>query len=224
MNRKTGLLASGIVLAFMLGLAALVWPQVPSDAEIPVHWSASGSPNGFAGKWQALLGLPLLTLGLVVAVFVLIPVVEPRRRHLWESSKAYTVTWVATLGLMAILQTTVVLYATGSSQLASVIVVATVGGLFVLVGNYLGKVRSNFLFGIRTPWTLTSEVSWNRTHRLGGRLFVLLGIALIVAALLRNGTFSAFLLLGGLVLIAVVAIIYSYLVWRGDPAKQAFGR
>ncbi len=80
------------------------------------------------------------------------------------------------------------------------------------------------MFGIRTPWTLTSEVSWSRTHRLGGRLFVLLGIALVLTALLGNGALSTVLIVGGLVLIAVVVIVYSYLIWRVDPAKQAFGR
>lgn len=223
MNRKPGLYASGVILLFMFALTAWAWTQIPPEAQIPVHWNASGIPDRFAGKFLGLFGLPALAAAFA-GLFVLIPALEPRRRHLSESVKPYTVTWVALLALVAVLQSAAVLYALGNVRTAEVIGLATLGGVFAAIGNYLGKVRSNFMFGIRTPWTLTSEVSWNRTHRLSGRLFVLLGIALIVAALLRNGTLSGFLLVGGLALIVLVAFIYSYLVWRGDPAKQAFGR
>ncbi len=223
MNRKPGLYASGIILLFMFALVAWAWPQVPPDAQIPVHWNVSGTPNGFAGKLQGLLGLPLIAAA-VAGLFVLIPSIEPRRRHLSESGKPYTVTWIGVLALMAVLQLAAVSYALGNTRLAGVVGLATLGGLFIVIGNYLGKVRSNFMFGIRTPWTLTSEVAWNRTHRLVGRLCVLLGLALIVAALVGNAAFSAAVTITGLFLIAVVSFAYSYVIWRTDPAKQAIGR
>jgi len=222
-NRKPGLYASGIILLFMFGVAAWAWPQVPVDAQIPVHWNPSGTPDRFAAKIPGLLATPLIAAALA-GLFVLIPAIEPRRRHLSQSGKPYTVTWVAVLALMAVLQLATVLYALGSVRVASVVGLATLGGLFVVIGNYLGKVRSNFLFGIRTPWTLTSEVAWNKTHRLGGRLFVLLGLVLIGAALLGNVTVSAAVIVMGVVLIVVVSFVYSYMIWRTDPAKQAFGR
>ncbi len=221
MNRKPGLYSSGIILLFMFGVAAWAWPQVPADAQIPVHWNVSGTPNGFAGKLQGLLGLPLIAAA-VAGLFVLIPSIEPRRRHLSESGTPYTVTWIGVLALMAVLQLAAVSYALGNTRLAGVVGLATLGGLFIVIGNYLGKVRSNFMFGIRTPWTLTSEVSWNKTHRLGGRLFFLLGIALIATALLGK-TVSAVLVAGGAVLIAVVVCVYSYLIWRADRQSRPSG-
>ncbi len=122
MNRKPGLYASGIILLFMFALAAWAWPQVPPDAQIPVHWNASGTPNGFAGKLPGLLAIPLIAAALA-GLFVLIPAIEPRRCHLFESGKPYTVTWVAVLGLMAVLQLATVLYALGSvaANLAQII-------------------------------------------------------------------------------------------------------
>jgi uncharacterized membrane protein len=89
-----------------------------------------------------------------------------------------------------------------------------VGGLFVAIGSVLGRVRSNFFFGIRTPWTLTSERSWEKTHRLGGWLFVAEGVLVAAGALLRPGELWVTLLVGSIVAMLVVLTVYSYVVWR----------
>jgi uncharacterized membrane protein len=83
--------------------------------------------------------------------------------------------------------------------------------LFVIIGNYLGKVRKNFFIGIRTPWTLASDEVWNRTHRIGGRLFMLSGVIIWLGALLRLPLSWTVGVAVGLVLIPVV---YSYFLYR----------
>jgi uncharacterized membrane protein len=101
------------------------------------------------------------------------------------------------------------------------IVLMGTGALFIVIGNYLPKVRSNFLMGIRTPWTLTSDRSWARTHRLGGRLFVLEGLILVVAGLLGiGGPVQVGLIIAGVAIIVGVAFVYSYIVWRDDPERR----
>lgn len=223
MNRKPGLYASAAILLGMFALTAWAWPQIPPDKRLPVHWAASGVPNGFAGKTTVLLGLPLLAVGLA-ALLAVIPWLEPRRLNLSQSAKAYTAGWAAILAVIGATQSAAVLYALGRERVAAVIVLAALGGLFLVVGNYLGKVRSNFFFGIRTPWTLSSELSWNKTHRLGGRLFVLLGVALILAAVIGSGGLSFAVALVGSGLIVAVTVVYSFLTWKADIAKQTMGR
>jgi uncharacterized membrane protein len=46
--------------------------------------------------------------------------------------------------------------------------------MFILIGNYSGKFAAIFA-GSENAWTLSSELSWHKTHRLAGRLFILLG-------------------------------------------------
>jgi len=94
------------------------------------------------------------------------------------------------------------------------LVIAASAGMFILVGNYMPKTRANFFFGIRTPWTLTSDTSWEKTHRLGGRMFMLAGLIGGVSAFILDGVALAFILPGLLLLIIFVLFIYSYLVWR----------
>jgi uncharacterized membrane protein len=87
----------------------------------------------------------------------------------------------------------------------------------------MGKLRPNWFAGIRTPWTLSSRESWEKTHRLGGHVFVAIGLAIVVVGLLRAEwavtATLVLLLVGGLGL-----IVYSYLVWRDDPNKTPPGQ
>ncbi len=100
----------------------------------------------------------------------------------------------------------------------STVVPILVGGLFVVLGSVVGRIRPNWFVGIRTPWTLSSELSWTKTHRLGGRLFVLMGIALLASGFVG----SAWGLLFDLAVVTGCVLwlfVYSYLVWRADPEK-----
>ena len=97
----------------------------------------------------------------------------------------------------------------------------SVGLLFAVIGNYFGKIRSNFFFGIRTPWTLASERSWNRTHRIGGRLFMAMGFFLVVFALIPSlSAYSWIAMVGGIGIIVPVVFLYSYRTWKSDPDRS----
>ncbi len=223
MNRKPGLIVSLLLLAAMFSLSAWAWGQVPEGKCIAFHWGLTGRPDACGGKVQGLLLLPLIAAGVAV-VLAVIPLIEPRRFYLWQSARAYNVAWVGVLGLLAAVHIAAVLSATGRPLDVTRVVWAAVGLLFVLLGNYLGKVRSNFFFGIRTPWTLSSEVSWNKTHRLGGRLFVAFGFVMLLTAWIGNPVLSVGVLLAGLGLVVAVPVAYSYVTWSQDPAKQTIGR
>jgi uncharacterized membrane protein len=223
MNRKLGVYASVAIVLLMGAVAAWAWPQIPADKAIVVHWSATGAPNGYASKFWALLGLPLLAAA-VAALLVLVPSFEPRARNLAMSGKAYVIVWVGGLAVIAVAYLALVLNATGHPVRIEVLLPITVAALFVVIGNYLGKTRSNYFFGVRTPWTLSSELSWAKTHRLAGRLFVLCGFVITLAALVAPGPTTAVVLGTAIAGVVLIPVLYSYLVWRTDPAKQPIGR
>jgi uncharacterized membrane protein len=216
------LITAALVVVGMLAVSAWAWPQIPDGAQVPIHWGIDGRANGWAPKWQGLLLLPAMTGGIAL-VLAFAPRVDPRSGNIQRSATAYWAIAVAALVLMAVIHVAAVLAATGRSVNIGLIVSLAVGGLFVVVGNFLGKTRSSWIFGIRTPWTLSSELAWTRTHRLGGYLFMLLGVAVIAAALLAPGGVPAFLLLGGVVVLVPLLFAYSYLVWRDDPERQRVG-
>ncbi|MEO8509768.1 MAG: SdpI family protein [Chloroflexota bacterium] len=156
----------------------------------------------------------------VLALLVALPRIEPRRQNLERSGTAYIAIGIAVLAFMTVLHAFAVMAALGGEANVVRIVGIGVGVLFIVIGNFLGKTRSNWFFGIRTPWTLTSERSWTRTHRLGGYLFIALGVAMILTTVLFPPEAFVWILMVGLFSMIAVLFGYSYLAWRDDPNRR----
>jgi len=202
----------------MFALTVVVWPIAPD--RIPVHWDISGRPDRYGGKFEGLLLLPLTSVGLYL-LFLLLPRIDPRRRHYAEFSTVYNLFRTAFLAFMLSLQLLIVLWGLKRPVDVGAYMSILAGLLFVVVGNYLPKVRSNWFVGIRTPWTLSSELSWSKTHRLGGKLLVAWGLLVIVFGALRP-QWAFWVLIGGAVLITAVTVVYSYAVWKREAqGKEA---
>jgi uncharacterized membrane protein len=220
MDRRGLVMFSAVIVGAMLLLSAWAWLQLPADAQVPIHWGADGQVNGYASKTIGLFLLPAITIA-VAATFWAIPIIEPRRANIVKSGKAYAAIWVAVVALLAVIEVVVIAAAMGIVFDTTLVVFVGVGLLFIVIGNYLPKVRPNYMLGIRTPWTLTSDLSWDRTHRVGGRLFVLEGVVFILLGLVRPTPEVLFtVLVGGIVAMLVVVFAYSYRVWKADPAKR----
>ncbi len=220
MNRRPMILLSVAVVAAMLVLAAWAWAQLPADAQVPVHWGVDGRPDGFADKTVGLFLLPGIA-ALIAILLAVIPSIEPRRANLERSGKPYGATWIGVMLLLGVIHVLAVGVALGAELDVTRIMLVAAGALFVVIGNYLPKTRPNYLLGIRTPWTLTSDLSWTRTHRVGGRLFMLEGAILVASGLLDVGSGALLgLIIGGLALIVGIMFAYSYVVWKDDPARR----
>ncbi len=210
--------------ALLIMLAASAWglAQVGPDATVPVHWNVNGDPDGYASALAAFAITPLIGLA-VVGLLAIVPRIEPRRMNLQRSADAYRTVAIALVVLVVVVHLAVVLAAVGTPVPMGLLVGASVGVLFVIIGNVLGTVRSNFMFGVRTPWTLSSDRAWDRTHRLVGRLFVVAGLLLIPLAVTGQMALVVIVMLVFVVAILVAAVVYSYRVWRDDPDRRPLG-
>lgn len=217
-NLKTTWLISTLLIVLMIGLSTWAWMQLPADASLPVHWNAAGEADRYGGKAEALLLLPAVTVG-VLLLFTLIRYIDPLRANIERSGQAYRAVLLGTLFFMAVLHTGAVLSALGYPINIGLLAAPAVGLMFVIMGNYMGKIRRNYMFGVRTPWTLASELAWNKTHRITGKLFVLSGL-LTIGATFLGPTVAFFTMMASILGTVVFAMIYSYLVWKNDPAMQ----
>jgi len=204
-----------LLLAGMFLLAALTWSTAPD--KIPMHWNFSGEVDSYGGRFEGLLALPLLTLGIYVLLWV-VPLIDPGRANYKRFTGAYTTIRMALVVLMAATYGIVHLWIRGHQISVGTIMPLMVGGLFLIIGNLFGKIRPNWFVGIRTPWTLSSKVSWMKTHRLGGWLFVVLGLLFIGVGILHSRWTMGVLLVGGGISI-VYLFAYSWWVWKNDPDK-----
>lgn len=223
MNLKPIIYVGFIAITLMFILSAYGWLHVPADQRIPVHWGVNGQPDRYGSKFEGLLSIPLVSCFLL-ALFLAIPWLEPRRLNLERSQKAYKAITIALFLFMLIIQGMMVFSALGHRFDITHIVPTGVGLLFLLIGNYMGKMRSNFFMGIRTPWTLSSDLSWNKTHRLGGKLFAGFGVLMMILPWLVGGSVLFGVLISSIAIVVLVPIVYSYVVWKSDPDKQTAGR
>jgi uncharacterized membrane protein len=215
-------IASGLTLVGMLALSLWAWSQVPEGQPIPVHWGPDGRPDRFGSRFEGLFTFPIAT-ALTAALLGVVPRFEPRGLHLVQSRKAYVALWIAIVLFLGAIHAALALTAAGWPVDIARIVPVGVGVLFLVVGNYLGKLRSNFTAGIRTPWTLSSELSWNETHRAAGRLFVGLGLLLMACGLAGSLRAMLVVVFGGTLPGIGFLLVYSYLVWKRDPERETRG-
>lgn len=181
-NSKWELLLTSLVCLLPLPVGAALYPRLP---EIMVtHWDFSGNANGWSSRAATVFGLPLVILALHLVCFY----AESRETKKNTNPVLRTVLlWfcpaVSLLGGAVTLGTGL-----GYEMHISTVVPVFVGLLFLILGNYLPKIRQNRTMGIRLPWTLASGENWNRTHRLAGFLWVAGGLLLILLTLLGLGS------------------------------------
>jgi uncharacterized membrane protein len=198
--------------------------MLPETIRLPIHWNLSGEADQWAGKWAALL-MPAGVIGLVSLLFYFLPAMEPRKAGLARSQGLYLWGWLALLLMGAVIELALLSEAFGWGIRTAHLIAGGVGVMLMLIGNQLGKSRSMYLMGVRTPWTLASEEVWIKTHRLCGKLMVVGGLAMIVAALLPvpSGVLAT-LCLAVILIAAGVPILYSFIAWRRETrADQASG-
>ena len=219
MNLRLPLTMSFFLLAFMAALSAWAWTILPPGAVIPTHWDFQGRVNGTMTKEWGLTIMPALAL-FITLLLAAVPRIEPRRQNMIASRKPFLAFWIGGLIVLAAGHAMIVGVALGYPVDIPGILIILIPLTIGVSGNYLGKARPNFFVGVRTPWTLSSDLSWEKTHRMLGRLFVFSAI-LVLATRFAIGTQAAFLALAGTISAsAILAIISSYVFWKNDPARR----
>jgi uncharacterized membrane protein len=162
--------------------------------------------------------MPLI-MAFIWLIMRALPHIDPRKANYEKFRGVYDLMVSAVLAFMLVMHFVVLRSAMGVHVSIGKVVIIGVGVLFVLIGSVLPRIQPNWFFGIRTPWTLTSDLSWARTHKLGGAMFVVFGLIAIVASLVAPAASPWLLLVVGLILV-VFLFAYSYRVWKDDPLKH----
>lgn len=200
-----------LLIVAMLVAGAVAYPRLP--ARIPMHWNAAGEIDGWADKsFGSVFFAPLMALGLY-ALFMVMPYFDPRRRNVLRSKQVYFLLLELVTGLLAaVFVGTLVAAFEPSFPMDRLILVGT-GLMFVVLGNHLGRVKPNWTMGVRYSWTLSDEVVWVKTNRLGGRLFAA-GGALTIAAAFLPAPANVIVMLGWMLAILPVTYVYSMLLYK----------
>ncbi|MDO5037494.1 MAG: SdpI family protein [Tissierellia bacterium] len=204
-NRKTLILTSLIILLPIL-VGFFLWDQLPET--MATHFNFKNEADGFSSKFFGVVGLPLILLG-VQWFSAIVTAKDPRKQNI--SDKVYRlILWI---GPCISIFTTALVYAYNLGRPLDISLWGSlfVGLIFIIIGNYLPKIRQNYTMGIKLPWTLANEENWNKTHRLGGVLYMVLGVFLLVTSFI--GPFKGLGPKLVLVLLAtLIPAIYSFIL------------
>ena len=222
MSIRRPLIVSAIIILAMAALSLVAAAVLP--ATVPLRFDAHGVATVYGSPLVPLALMPLAAL-VLSAIFAGLARAEPRRANLILSRLPYATRWIGAVALVAIVHLWIVDTLISTVHGAAPIdptpfVFVLVGATIALAGGQLDKLRSNFMIGIRTPWTLASDQVWDRTHRLARWPVMLTGLAIVFAALVAP---EAILLKFTLALVLVVGaglVLLSYLLWRRSDAQR----
>jgi len=217
-----------ILLQVVLAVAPLVYLGVILNSlpvRVPIHFNTQMVADDYGSKGTVaaiLLFFAVLAIGTSLLVLNA-DKIDPKRRNKPLGKVMVVVSWVAIAvitGAGVLTVHTIANYREGHNDHYSKIVLALICLLFAVLGNYMNNVKPNFFFGIRTPWTLSDDDNWRKTHRLGSRLWFYGGLVMLALTLATpDVSASLVLLIGGLIL-AIVPIVYSYRLFRDKQRSQ----
>jgi len=195
--------------------AIILYRYLPE--QVPIHWNASGQIDQYSSKFFATLFFPSVITGLYL-IFVLIPWLEPRRLNLEKFANIYHLFKDIFVAFMAYIFAITNWAALNPQIKISTTIPLAMGTLFIILGKYLPQVKPNWFIGIRTPWTLSSDRVWKKTHQAGGWVFGAMGIVMIASILWpapwNFGISTAVILFGALFL-----TLYSLFLYKQEKAK-----
>ncbi|NLI92278.1 MAG: SdpI family protein [Peptococcaceae bacterium] len=196
------------IIDFIAGF--LAYPYLPE--RVPTHWNISGQVDGWGSAWQGAFLFPLIMLG-VFLLLIFLPKIDPKKRNYPQMNRAYSAIVLVIMMFFSVMYFGTLGSALGYFEKVPSLVHLGVGVLFIVIGNYMGKLKHNYFMGIRTPWTLASEEVWYKTHRMAGPFWVIGGIIFMVSSLMPAGFMTIIVLIVIIGLVAV-PIGYSYAIFR----------
>lgn len=204
-------------------IAAVVsWLTVDMLPErVPTHWGLDGQPDGYSSPEVAAFLLPGFAL-VLAAILALVPRLDPRQEAYTQAGSPYWIIANAALVFMAVLHLTIIGFAFGWPIPIGTVVPMGVGILFIIIGALMERMPPSWFMGIRTPWTLSNDEVWRKTHQVGGVCFILAGLLLVVAGFVKpEGLLITLIVVAGVS--AAVPVAYSWVLWRRGGGGAAGG-
>ena len=157
-------------------------------------------------------------MGIVTFIYVyylILPILDPKKRNYKSFTSTYSLIVTTVLIIVYFAEILIIVSNIGITMKPDIVINLILALLFIVIGNYFQKLRTNWFIGLRTPWTLSNEKNWKKTHRFTGRIYIILGLIFIIFTFLSVPTNWLVLIL--LVLFAsVIPFIYSFIIYQRD--------
>ena len=208
--RKTELfMLIAVIISFVIGI--YLYPQMPE--QMASHWNVAGQVDGYMPKFWGVFLMPLIFVGLVF-LFIAIPRIDPLKKNIEKFRKYYDGFIILFLIFMLLVYVQTILWNLGIEISPNIVIPIGLGFLFFYIGILFENAKRNWFIGIRTPWTLSSEKVWNKTHRLGSKMFKISGIVVLFGFLFQK--YATYFILIPVLFVAFYLVVYSYVEYQKE--------
>lgn len=203
----------GVVL-ISFGIGIYFYPDLPE--RFASHWGINGQVNGYMDKFWGVFLVPFISV-LLLAFFYLLPKIDPLKANIEKFRKYFNDFFILILIFLFYVYVLTIAWNLGYRFDFMRLTLLALGVLFYYLGNLMKKIKRNWFIGIRTPWTLSSDIVWERTHKIGGMMFKISGIIAIVGIIFEK--YSFLFAIVPITIASIYAIIYSCIEYKKEIKK-----
>ncbi|WNJ16965.1 SdpI family protein [Pontibacter sp. G13] len=196
-------------------ILAIFWNDLPET--IPTHWNIHGEADAFGSKTNAIV-LPLV-MAFNMLLFSVIPYMDPKADK-GKMERTANRILVGTNLFLLILFIGTLMNMMGHDVAVDDWVVYGLLILFAVIGNIFGKIRQNYFMGIRTPWTLSSEQVWLKTHRVSGKVWFYASVLMLPMKMVLPKEIFWISMIAYILLIVIFPFWYSYSLYKEEQSQQ----
>jgi uncharacterized membrane protein len=211
--KKVMLIVLGMILV-SFAISAYLYPSMPE--QVASHWNARGEVDGYMPKFWGLFMMPIISLGMLL-LFIAIPKIDPLKSNIKKFMNYYEGMILTLIAFMFYIYLLTIFWSLGYVFDMMQMMIPALGFLFIYMGFLVEKAKRNWFVGIRTPWTLSNEKVWDKTHHLGGKLFKAAGVITLFGMAFPD--YAIWILLVPILGVSLYLIVYSYLEYRKETKK-----
>lgn len=213
MSTKTTTTISIIMIVIAIIAGSMLWNQLPD--QMASHWNVNDQVDGTMPKFWGVFMMPLIALGMM-ALFLIIPNIDPLKANIAKFREYFNIFIALIIAFMLYVHGLTLSWSLGNTNFKmSTAMLPFMGVLFIAIGLMLRKAKRNFFIGIRTPWTLSSDTVWDKTHQIGSVLFMASGAFAMIAGMF-GGMTAFWLMFVPLIGSTLFLVVYSYVLYRNE--------
>ncbi len=202
------------ILLIVLLITLFLWNDLPE--KIPLHWNINGEVDRYGNKLTGLLGLYSIPL-IFSILYPIFRKIDPKNKKYKQFEKTWKIFNIVIFSFFIYLYLITIFLTLNPKYSIEPFILSGIGIMFIVMGNYMSKIKQNYFIGVKTPWAIENEDNWNKTHRLAGVCFVISGLIFITKLFLNIN--PIYILLPVILSCAIIPILYSYILYRKSNKK-----
>jgi uncharacterized membrane protein len=201
-----------LLIAFSLIFSAILYSRLPD--QMASHWNAANKVDGYLSRFWGAYLMPIVAVGMML-LFLVIPQVDPLKANIAKFREYFNVFITVMVAFLIYMHVLTLFWNLGYARFnMGAAMLPALGLIFIFAGSMMRKAKRNFFIGIRTPWTLSSDWVWDRTHRIGSVLFMVSGVLALLGAF--SPSHAIWFVLVPVLSVTVFLVVYSYILYRRE--------